>query len=144
MDYSQFVRLIEDDGFAGRGYLHRLITDEIIQRWLKDNEWVENPTSRCSWCQHMEEIKSGFSEEQCCLNVTGGGSCYRQTLKEVFVPFLRNILRGTYPSLNDVLHKVVHHKGPIWDGCGNMRIISILQHELGGTSMRMGAEERDR
>ena len=137
MDHSQFVKSVADAGLVMRD-LH-YFTDEVIQRWLQDNMWVEDPTSRCKWCQHMEEIRSGFSEERCRLNVADGGSCYRQTLKEVFVPFLRNALRGTYPLLDD-LRNVIHHKGPIWDGFSDMRLFGIVCHELGGTFMRMDTE----
>lgn len=101
MDHSRFVQSVADARLVMRDGLH-YFTDMVIQRWLQDNVWVEDPTSRCKWRQHMEEIKSGFSEEQCRLNVAGGGSCYRETLKQVFVPFLKNALRGIYPSLDDL------------------------------------------
>lgn len=138
MNHSQFVQLVVDDDLVFPVGMSAF-TDEVIQRWLQDNMWVEDPTSRCKWCQHLEEIKSGFSEERCRLNVAGGGSCYRQTLKEVFAPFLRNALRGAYPPLDD-LQKIIHHKGPIWDGFRDMTLMSIVCHELGGTAMQMDAE----
>ena len=138
MNHSQFVKSVEDAGLVMRSDL-RLLTDEIIRQWLQDNTWVEDPASRCKWCQHLKEVGSGFSEEQCRLNVAGGGSCYRETLKKVFIPFLKNALRGAYPSLDD-LQKVIHHKGPIWDGFSNMNLIGIILHELGSTYMRLAAE----
>lgn len=141
MDHSQFIKSVEDTGVIGRGDL-RFFTDEVIQQWLSDNTWVEDPASGCKWCQHLAEIKSGFSKEQCRLNVAGGGCCYRETLKKVFIPFLRNALRGRYPSPDD-LQRVIHHKGPIWDGFSNMTIVGIVLHELGSTYMRLAAETAD-
>lgn len=138
MDHSQFVQSVVDAGLVFSSGMDSF-TDEVIRRWLQDNTWVEDPTSRCKWCQHMEEIKSGFSEEQCRLNVSGGGSCYRETLKQAFIPFLKNALLGIYPSLDD-FHKVIHHKGTIWDGCDNMTLVDIVCHELGGTYMQMDIE----
>lgn len=138
MDHSQFIKSVEDTGLIGRGDL-RLFTDEVIQWWLQDNTWVEDSTSCCKWCQHLEEIGSGFSEEQCRLNVAGGGCCYRETLKTVFIPFLRNALRGRYPSPVD-LRRVIHHRGPIWDGFSDMTLVGIILHELGVTYMRTASE----
>ena len=109
MDHSQFVQSIEDARLIMHDSL-RFFTDKVILRWLQDNAWAGDPTSRCNWCQHMEEIRSDFSEEQCHLNVEGGGSCYRETLKGVLIPFLKNALRGVYPSLDD-LRRVIHQKG---------------------------------
>ena len=139
MDHSQFVKSVADTGLVMRDGLLYCFTDEVIQRWLQDNTWIEDSTYRCKWCQHMEEISSGFSEEQCRLNVARGGSCYRKTLQEVFIPFLKNALHGTYQSLDD-LQKVIHPKGPIWDGFSDMNLVGIICHELGGTSMRMDTE----
>ncbi len=128
MDHSQFIQSVVSAGLVFPSGM-RAFTDEDIQRWLQDNTWVEDPTSRCKWCQHMEEVNGEFSEEKCRLNVVGGGSCYRQTLKAVFIPFLRDTLQGIYPPL-DELRKVVHHDGPIWDGWrGDTTIISIICHE---------------
>jgi len=138
MDHSQFVKSVEDAGVVMRGDL-RLFTDKVIQQWLQDNAWVEDPASYCKWCQHMTEVGSGFSKEQCRLNVAGGGCCYRETLKKVFMPFLRNALHGRYPSPDD-LQRVIHHKGPIWDGFSDMALVGIVCHELSGTYMRMAGE----
>lgn len=137
MDHSRFIESVVGAGLVIRDGL-RFFTDDVISRWLLDNIWVESPTSRCEWCQHMKQ--SGFSEAQCRLNVTGGGSCYRETLRTVFIPFLKNAQRGIYPSPEE-LQKEVHRKGPIWDGTYGMTLIGMILHELGGTFMRMDAEE---
>lgn len=140
MDHSQFVKSITDTGLVMPNSLY-YFTDEVIRRWLQDNAWVEDPNSHCKWCQHMEEVKSGFSEEQCHLNVTRGGSCYRKTLKEVFIPFLKNVLLGIYPSPDD-LWKPIHRKGPIWDGfTDDMNLIEIIFHELSLTSRDIDIED---
>lgn len=137
MDHSQFIRLVTDaELITGNVYY---FTDEIIRRWLQDNTWVEEASAPCVWCKHMVEISSGFSAERCRLKVAQGSSCYRQTLRDFFIPFLRNALQGIYPSLSD-LKKPVHLKGEIWDGFDNMTLMGIVCHELGGTTMRMHAE----
>ncbi len=135
MDHSRFVQSVEEARMVMSDAL-RCFTDEVIERWLQDNTWVEDVGSPCGWCQHMAH--SGFSEEQCRVNVAGGGSCYRQVLKEVFIPSLRNALRGKYPTL-DELRDVVYHQGPVWGGLSDMKLIGIVLHELGGTFMRMDA-----
>lgn len=139
MDHSQFVLSLENTGVVVRGGFSRIFRDEVIQKWLEENEWVENSAMRCKHCQHMEKVSGRFSEELCRQKVADGGSCYRQTLRNIFIPFLRSTLAGEYPSVDD-LQKVVHLKGEIWDGMEDMKIISIILHELGGTWMRMQNE----
>lgn len=137
MNHLQFVRSVTTAGLI-MGDVH-YFTDEVIQRWLQDNTWVEEASAPCVWCKHMEEIRSGFSVERCRLKVARGSSCYRQTLRDFFIPFLRNALCGIYPSLSD-LKRSVHLKGEIWDGFGDMTLMAIVCHELGGTAMRMHTE----
>ena len=135
MDHSQFLRSLVDTDLL---FEHpRRFTDEVIKRWLKDNQWVEDEALPCKWCEHLTDCGYGFSEERCRLNVAAGYSCYRQTLAKVFTPFLNNALRGKYPSADDA-RNVVHRMGPNKDGMGDEDLVGIILHELGGTFMRMG------
>lgn len=137
MDHSQFLQSLVDTGLL---YEHpRCFTNEVIERWLRDNEWVQDNASPCMWCKHLTECGHGFSEDKCRQNVVAGASCYRQTLANIFMPFLRGALQGRYPPPKDAWN-VVHRTGPNRDGMGDAKMVGIMLHELGHTSMQMYAE----
>jgi hypothetical protein len=138
LNRSDFIKKIEMTGQVVSGHL-RVLDDRVIERWLGDNKWVEDRNSLCMRCKHLEEVKFGFSEEQCKKNIMKGGSCYRETLKTAFIPFLRNVLKGVYPSTQSMI-EIIHKKGYINDGIGDFSLIQIVLHELGGTFMKMSAE----
>lgn len=134
MDHSQFLQSLVDASLLDE-HSH-CFTDEVIKRWLEDNQWIEDAASPCKWCEHLTDCGHGFTEERCRLNVAAGYSCYRQTLAKVFAPFLRNALQGKYPPVDD-LRNVIHRMGPNRDGMGNETIVGIILHELGSTFIRM-------
>lgn len=136
MDHSRFVQSLRDAGFVFRRDGLFYFVDEIIERWLQDNKWVEDPSAPCQWCKHLEKIGYGvrsgsaFSESQCHRNVEAGGSCYREELRTIFIPFLRNALKGIYPPVEDLMIPT-HKRGPVSDGIGEFTLLGMICHELG-------------
>lgn len=140
MDHSKFIKMVENSGQISGSFW--IFTDEVIKRWLDDNRWIENPKSPCLHCKHLHDIGEGFSEERCRQNVKRGGACYRETLKKHLIPCLRRALKGTYPSMEKLM-RVIHKKGPIWDGIpDNFCLLSAILDALGGTAMRMATEAK--
>lgn len=118
--------------------LQKLINAEVVSRWLTDNEWVNDPAIPCRHCEHLYLVTDGkFSKEDCAEKTQAGLPCYRETLRTLFMPLLQRILRGDYPS-NEELTRKVHH-----DDSGLFEVstaLGIIQHELGGTYMKMETE----
>ena len=124
-----------------KGWRYRLcFRPEVLQRWLDDHKWVEDSTLLCAQCQHMNQVTRGeVTEESCRQNVVQGGSCYRETLKTVFMPFVRDALSGKAPRLRE-FGNIVHKQGPIWQGSSNLTLGGMIDHELIGTLMKMEGE----
>ena len=132
LDHSKFIKELENTGWILRsGSLKRIFTDQNICRWLESQKWIPDPDIPCLFCKYKEENGDWFSEVKCKENVSQGGSCYRETLKNHFIPFLKNVLEGKYPVIAE-LKEFVHRKGPIWDGIGNFNLLGMIFHELGG------------
>ena len=136
MDHSNFIKsVIAIEPFLAQVGMPFFL-DEVITRWLKDNGWVEEVALPCRWCAHLTEVGHGFCEEECKKNVSGGFSCYRQTLATIVIPFLKGALRGEYPPPNELFRKI-HRMGPHKDGMGDEELMGILQHELSPTYQRI-------
>lgn len=124
--------------FGGSRSFASYFMPSTLEQWLKEHQWVEDPNSPCISCKAREELWKGqFSEKICKQNVEQGGSCYRETLRSVFIPFIRNALAGELSPIRE-LGKVIHKKGPIHDGMGEQTLFGIICHELGGMDRIMG------
>lgn len=104
----------------------------VIERWLEEHAWVEDPEAPCVHCVkrneylNMSKVGRGFS---CAENVASGASCTRETYRKAIIPCLREILSGVPPT-EEELETVVHQHGQ-YDGinCGG-RLGIMLGHEL--------------
>ncbi len=131
-DHSKFIKNLENTGLIFRASLERIFTDQNISHWLESQKWISDSNIPCLFCKYKEENGTWFSETKCKENVSQGGSCYRETLKNHFIPFLKNVLEGKYPAAIVELTNIVHKKGPIWDGIGDFNLLGMIFHELGG------------
>ncbi|MBI2595112.1 hypothetical protein HYW46_00055 [Candidatus Daviesbacteria bacterium] len=139
---EQFIEVNRDR--YGEKTLRVYTADAVLEQYLKDHTWMDDPKSHCVSCSRIVDKSGGwFSKKMCRENVQQGFSCRRETLRNHFLPFVRNALEGRYPDQEE-WHEIIHRVGPYYDGTGKMEwsLSYSYAHELGETVARMtGSEE---
>lgn len=141
IELKDFLADVVDSGLQHITFRYMFLA-EVLRRWLADNAWIEDQLSACQHCAHLKRVSGEFDEEKCRQNVESGGTCYREVLRTVLAPLVRNALTGYAPRVRE-LGRAVHRSGPYWDGWpkAETTLLAIIQHELGGALMKVDAEE---
>ena len=135
MDHTEIIRRVEDSVGTSKNDLCQCFTDEIIRRWLDENQWIFDSSLPCRKCDHLKDVFH-TDAEQCREKIVQGASCYRRVLKELFAPFLKNALQGTYPPVSAFSEVIYWHEAS-GQKRGSTTLADYIMHELGGVFLRI-------
>lgn len=138
MKTTDFVLdLIGSGFFVGAYNFVENFLPTVLQSWLERNSWIEDDSSPCKYCAKLEaKLEGKFSEQICQQNVLHGGSCYRETLRKVFIPFVQTALAEEGLSIRE-LGRVVHRQCAVHDGIGQKTLFRLICDELGGEAEKL-------
>ena len=130
MTRNDWLAMLVAKGVRYEIWCKRNFHERTLIQWLEDHEHllVNGPCHMCTKSKF-------FSTEKCAENVGGGGTCYEEILRSVFLPFVQEAVAGTFSQVPDHV-TIIHRKGDQWDGMVDMRLLDIIDHELGGACQR--------